>query len=303
MKVQTSVAGSANAIGAAARGSSRRTASAPKARPRSTAPLWLRIGGPILIIVLLAFVLLPVVVVTLAAFNDKALLTFPPESWSLRWFRRVFTYADFQDGFHASMIVMLWASCLALAIGTGLAVAVKRMAFPGKHLLQAILLSPLVIPHFTVGLGLLILVAQFNIERGYSIVILCHVILVLPFVLRSVYVSMENLDERLEQSAASLGASPVRVLFTITIPLLAPGLFGGWLFAAIMSFSEFTASLFVTTQSTQTLPVAMYNYVREFADPTLAALSVVYIFVTAALLIFAHRFLGLGRILNIEDTH
>ena len=108
---------------------------------------------------------------------------------------------------------------------------------------------------------------------------------------------------RLEQSAASLGASPVRVLFTITVPLLAPGLFGGWLFAAIMSFSEFTASLFVTTQSTQTLAVTMYNYVREFADPTLAALSVVYIVVTATLLIFANRFLGLGRILNIEDNH
>ncbi|KAG1525853.1 hypothetical protein G6F50_018429 [Rhizopus delemar] len=70
-----------------------------------------------------------------------------------------------------------------------------------------------------------------------------------------------------------------------------------------MSFSEFTASLFVTTQSTQTLPVTMYNYVREFADPTLAALSVVYIVVPASLLIFANRFLWLGRILNIEDTH
>ncbi len=272
-------------------------------RVQSSVPLWLRIGGPIVVALILAFILLPVVVVTLASFNDKALLTFPPTSWSWRWFERVFTYADFRDGFHASMIVMGWASILALVIGTGLAVAVKRMEFPGKNILQAILLSPLVIPHFTVGLGLLILVAQFDIQRGYGIVILCHVILVLPFVLRSVYVSMENLDERLEQSAASLGASPVRVLFTITVPLLAPGLFGGWLFAAIMSFSEFTASLFVTTQSTQTLPVAMYNYVREFADPTLAALSVVYIALTAALLIFANRFLGLGRILNIEDNN
>jgi len=119
--------------------------------------------------------------------------------------------------------------------------------------------------------------------------------------MRSVYVSMENLDERLEQAAASLGASPLKVLLTVTVPLLAPGLFGGWLFAAIMSFSEFTASLFVTTQDTQTLPVAMYNYVREFADPTLAALSVVYIAVTATVLALANYFLGLGKILNIEE--
>jgi putative spermidine/putrescine transport system permease protein len=265
-------------------------------------PLSLRLGAPLLVAALLAFVLLPVVVVTLASFNDKALLSFPPEQWSLRWFQRVFAYPDFQQGFRASLVVVGWASSLALVIGTALAIAVKRMGFPGKDLLQAVLLSPLVIPHFTLGLGLLILVAQLDMDRGYGLVILCHVMLVLPFVMRSVYVSMENIDERLEQAAASLGASPLKVLLTVTVPLLAPGLFGGWLFAAIMSFSEFTASLFVTTQATQTLPVAMYNYVREFADPTLAALSVVYIAVTASLLAFANYFLGLGRILNIEDT-
>lgn len=275
----------------------------PAPRRRDMTMLLLRIGAPLLILLILAFVLLPVFVVTLASFNDKALLTFPPETWSWRWFIRAFTYPDFQQGFRASLIVMLWSSFIALGIGTALAIAVKRMAFPGKDLLQGILLSPLVIPHFTLGLGLLILVAQFDLDRGYGLVILCHVMLVLPFVMRSVYVSMENLDERLEQAAASLGASPLRVMFTITLPLLGPGLFGGWLFAAIMSFSEFTASLFVTTQMTQTLPVSMYNYVREFADPTLAALSVVYIAVTATLLAFANYFLGLGKVLNIEDGH
>lgn len=268
---------------------------------RSSVPLPLRLAGPLLIAVLLAFVLLPVAVVTVAAFNEKAILSFPPASYSLKWFERVFAYQDFRDGFRASLVVAAWSSFLALVIGTCLSIAVKRLEFGGKRTLLAILHAPLVVPHFTLGLGLLILVSQASVQRSYGIVILCHVMLVLPFVLRSVYVSMENLDERLEQAAMSLGASPAKVLLTVTIPLLAPGLFGGWLFAAIMSFSEFTASLFVTTQETQTLPVAMYNYVREFADPTLAALSVVYIAVTATVLAFANYFLGLGRILNIDD--
>jgi len=126
------------------------------------------------------------------------------------------------------------------------------------------------------------------------------VVLVLPFVLRSVYISLRNLDQRLELAATSLGARPLRVLITITLPLLAPGLVSGWLFAAIISFNEFTASLFVTAQRTQTLPVAMYNYVREYADPTMAALSVMFIVVTATILIIANVFLGLGKVLNIE---
>lgn len=274
-----------------------------KTRMRSPLSLPLRIAGPVLVALLMAFVLLPVVVVTISAFNEKAIIAFPPESWSLKWFERVFTYPDFREGFKASLVIMGWSSVLALIIGTALSIAVKRMEFNGKQTLLAILHSPLVVPHFTLGLGLLILVSQVQLQRSWGVVILCHVMLVLPFVLRSVYVSMENLDQRLEQAAASLGASPLKVLFTVTIPLLAPGLFGGWLFAAIMSFSEFTASLFVTTQDTQTLPVAMYNYVREFADPTLAALSVVYIGFTAAVLALAHHFLGLGSVLNIEEGH
>jgi putative spermidine/putrescine transport system permease protein len=127
-------------------------------------------------------------------------------------------------------------------------------------------------------------------------------VLVLPFVLRSVYVSLRNLDQSLERAAASLGAPPSRVLLTITLPLLLPGLVSGWLFAAILSFNEFTASLFVTAQRTQTLPVAMYNYVREFADPSMAALSVMYIVGTAALITFANVFLGLGKVLKIEQS-
>ena len=84
--------------------------------------------------------------------------------------------------------------------------------------------------------------------------------------------------------------------------MLIPGLVSGWLFAAILSFNEFTASLFVTAQRTQTLPVALYNYVREYADPSMAAISVIYIVITATLLIFANVFLGLGKVLNVEPS-
>jgi putative spermidine/putrescine transport system permease protein len=119
-------------------------------------------------------------------------------------------------------------------------------------------------------------------------------------VLRSVYVSLKNLDTTIERAAASLGAPPLQVLLRIDLPLLAPGLFGGWLFAAILSFNEFTASLFVTAQRTQTLPVAMYTYVREYADPSMAAISTLFIVSTAVILVVANRYLGLGRILAIE---
>ncbi len=262
----------------------------------------LALSGKLLVGLILAFIVLPALVVMLAAFNDRAILSFPPAKYSTRWFIRAVTYRDFQTGLWNSLVVTAWASMIALAVGTGFAIALKRYSFRFRSTLEGILLSPLIVPHFTIGLGLLILATGIGASRGFPVVVMTHVIVVLPFVIRSVYISLQNIDARLELAAASLGASPGRVLLTITLPLLAPGLVSGWLFAAILSFNEFTASLFVTGQATQTLPVAMYGYVREFADPTLAAVSVIYIVLTAALLAIANSFLGLGKVLNVQQS-
>src|SRR3989441_7231299 len=268
--------------------------------PRLSSQWLLRLLGGVTVSAILGFLLLPALVVTLAAFNSRAILSFPPESWSWRWFVKALAYDDFQAGFRNGLIVTGWASSIALVVGAAFALALERYEFRFKRALEAVLLSPLVVPHFTVGLGFLILAAHLALARGYGVIVACHVVLVLPFVLRSVYVSLRNLDPRLELAAASLGAPPQRVLVTITLPLLLPGLVGGWLFAAIISVNEFTASLFVTAQRTQTLPVALYNYVREYADPSMAAISVMYILATATLLTLANAYLGLGKVLNVE---
>jgi putative spermidine/putrescine transport system permease protein len=262
---------------------------------------FLKFVGIAVVVVLLGFVVLPALVVTLVAFNHQAMLAFPPEEWSWRWFIRALEYRDFRNGFYNGVRVMLFTSTLALVVGAGFAYVIDRYDFRGKTTLEAVLLSPLVIPNFTIGIGFLIFSAQIGMMRTYTVVVATHMVLVLPFVLRSVYVSLKNIDRRLELAASGLGASPGRVLVTVTLPLLVPGLFAGWLFAAILSFNEFTASLFVTAQRTQTLPVAMYNYVREYADPTMAAISVLFIVTTAVLLVFANAFLGLGKVLAIEE--
>jgi putative spermidine/putrescine transport system permease protein len=271
--------------------------------PRSYYQRVLGWAGLLVVVLILMFLILPAAVVTIAAFNDKAILSFPPQAWSWRWFARALAYPDFRDGFVNGLIVTAWSSSIALVAGGAFAFVIERYQFPFKRLIEGILVSPLIIPHFTVGLGFLILAARIGFSRGFTVVVACHVILVLPFVLRSVYVSLRNIDQSYELAAASLGATPLRVLLTVTVPLLLPGLVSGWLFAAILSFNEFTASLFVTSQHTQTLPVAMYNYVREFADPSMAALSVMYIVGTAILITLANSFLGLGKVLNIEEGH
>jgi putative spermidine/putrescine transport system permease protein len=162
--------------------------------------------GRALVVAILGFIILPAIVVGIAAFNDKALLSFPPQQWSLRWFYKAVEYRDFRNGFHNGLIVMLASSFVALAVGAAFAFVLDRYEFRAKRLIEGLLLAPLVVPHFTVGLGLLILASQVNLTRGFAVVVICHVILVLPFVLRSVYISLRNLDQRLELAASSLGA-------------------------------------------------------------------------------------------------
>jgi putative spermidine/putrescine transport system permease protein len=254
-----------------------------------------------LVSIILVFLTLPAVVILMTSVNPTEILRFPPQGFSLRWYERVFTYDDFRNSFYNGMAVTLFASTIAAAVGVAAAYLTNRFHFRGRNILDFILGSPLIIPRFTTGFGFLLLGSQLGLNNSYGIVILTHVVLVLPFVTRSVYVSIANIDLSLERSAANLGASPMNVFLRITLPLLTPGIVGGWIVASILSFTEFTASLYVTSYSTQTLPVAMYTYVREYADPTIAAISSLLIILTTAGMFLIDKFLGLKRILAIES--
>ena len=251
---------------------------------------------------ILLYMTIPALVVVMTSFSPSELLEFPPAGLSLRWYARALSYPDFRNGFANGLIVTTFASTIALAVGSAFAYLVDRYGFRGRGTLEAVLSSPLIVPHFTTGFGFLLLGAELGLTRSYAIVIAAHVLLVLPFVVRSVYVSLKNIDPRLERAAANLGASPGRVLARVTLPLLFPGMAGGWLIAAILSLTEFTASLYVTEARTQTLPVAMYGYIREYSDPTIAAISALLIIATTLLMLLANRTLGLRRILAI-DAH
>ena len=159
----------------------------------------------------------------------------------------------------------------------------------------------MIVPHFTTGFGFLLLGARLDLNQTYLIIIVAHVVLILPFVTRAVYVSLQNIDPNLERAASNLGASPLKVLWRVTVPLMLPGVAGGWLVAVILSLTEFSASLYVTASRTQTLPVAMYHYIREYTDPTIAAISALLILATTAIMLLANRFLGLREILAIES--
>ena len=120
-------------------------------------------GGAILVGAILCFVMMPFVVVAIASFNDGAILSFPPRSWSFRWYANAFQYRDFGAGLVNSLKVAAVGASVAVVAGAGFAYVLDRYEFRGKSALNAILMSPLVIPNFTIGLGLLILSAAASL--------------------------------------------------------------------------------------------------------------------------------------------
>ena len=248
------------------------------------------------VVALLAFMTFPTLVVIAVSFNPTAILAFPPAGFSLRWYENVVTYPQFQRAAVNSLIVTGGAVALALPIGTMAALALERGRLRGRSVWAALLLSPLVVPGVAAGLGFLILAAALGLLRSPAVLIAAHVTLVLPFVVRAVWVSVKNLDPALERAAASLGATPWRTFRRVTLPLLRPGLFAALLFALIVSVNEFVVSLFISNRVTEILPVAMFTYVVNYTDPTIAALSSLFIVATFVVVWLADRYLNLGRV-------
>ncbi len=166
---------------------------------RSPAVMVLRWSGRVLVAAILLFVLLPGIVVAVTAFNDRAILGVSAAGMvAALVLAGISPTVIFGRGFWNGLTVTLWASSIALVVGAAFAIAIHRYTFVLKSVLEGILLSPLIIPHYTIGLGVLILASQTGAGRGFPLVILTHVLLVLPFVMRSTFISLENLDSRLE---------------------------------------------------------------------------------------------------------
>jgi putative spermidine/putrescine transport system permease protein len=243
------------------------------------------------------FMLAPLVMVVLVAFTDKGYIALPFDGASLRWFRAIWQNQDFVDAFWRSNALAVAAATGAtlLAIPAGMAIAWHR--FPGREALLGLMLSPLMVPHVVLGIALLKFFTMLGAQGTFGGLALAHVVLVVPYVLRLVIAAATGFDRAIAQAAESLGASRWTVFRRVELPLLMPGVAGGWLIAFINSFDELTMSVFVASPATQTLPVKMYHHIVHTIDPLLASISTVLIVLTLALMLALDRLYGLDRIL------
>lgn len=247
--------------------------------------------------IFIAFITAPLLIVMAVSFTGKGYISLPTDGLSLRWFRAILDARDIMDAFWVSLWLGLASASVAVVLAVPGALALTRYRFPGRGVLMGFFLSPLMIPHVVLGVAFLRFFNTAGVSGSFFWLAMTHVVIILPYALRLTLAAATGLDRDAERAAQSLGAGRFTVFRRIVLPLILPGVAGGWMLSFIQSFDELTMTVFVATPGTTTLPVAMYNQIAHSIDPLVASVSTVLIVGTLIVMVVLDRIVGLDRVL------
>lgn len=235
--------------------------------------------------VTVAWLVFPTLIVIPISFSGSRSYKFPPEGWSLKWYQEIFDSPIWLQSAWNSLWLAFVVAAVSATVGTLAAVGL-RARMRGKFAVNALILSPIVVPVVLIGVGTYLLFLQWGLVSTPLGFILAHTVLGVPYVVVAVMASLSAVDRDVERAAASLGAGPVKVFFVVTLRLVLPGVLAGALFAFVASFDELVVSLFLVGPKFRTLPVTLFSAVSEQSNPSVAAVSVlVLLFTTLVMLV------------------
>jgi len=236
-------------------------------------------------VLILIFLLAPVLVIMPLSFSDSSFLVYPITGWSMKWYHGLFASDDWARAAKNSFIVAPSATVIATTLGTLAAVGLSRTSFPFKGLLMSVLIAPMVVPIVVVGVATYLFFAPIGLADSYIGLIIVHAALGAPFVLTTVLATLAGFNQNLVRASLSLGETPLNTFFRVTLPVIAPGVISGALFAFATSFDEVVVTLFLAGANQVTLPRQMFNGIRENISPTIAAVATLLIVFTTGLLL------------------
>ncbi|MGO4675732.1 ABC transporter permease [Bosea sp. 2YAB26] len=241
----------------------------------------------------LAYLALPLVVLVGASLTTTSFLAFPPQGLTLAWYGKMLGDPSYVSAFMTSTLLAIAATIVAVVLAVPAAIAIARYRFPGRRLLSEILMSPLILPHVVLGAALLQYGSAIGLVRSFTALLVGHVVIIMPFVLRAVLPQLSDEQRSLEEASADLGARPLTTFFLVTLPQIRSGLVSGAIFAFIASFINVELSIFNTTAELTTIPVKLFNYVQYTIDPMIAAVSGLTIIVAAIVIVLLDLTIGL----------
>lgn len=255
----------------------------------------MRKAGLAVLFAVLLFLLGPFVVIAAAGLSAGDTLAFPPQGLSLRWVEAVFGMDNFRASFVLSLELAVGATLLALLLGVPAAYGLARYRVPGREAVRTVVLTPVIVPGIIVGLALLRhAVVPLDMPVTLALV-LAHTVLVVPYAVRVVTASLDNLRTDVEEAAVMLGASRLQTFFKVVLPNIRNAILAAFILGFITSFNQVPVSLFLTGPGITTLPIDMLASMEFVYDPSIAALSALMALLSMAIVLVAERLLGLSR--------
>jgi putative spermidine/putrescine transport system permease protein len=235
------------------------------------------------------FMVLPSLIVIPMSFSDSIMMKFPPDTFSLRWYRAFFSKPEWTGAFWLSLKLGLGVMGLSTLFGVLAAIGLVRGRFPGRELIRGFLISPMIVPVVVTALAMYYFYAELKLTGNSWSLLFSHTCMATPIVMVIVSATLQNLNPNLEKAAQMLGATPCRTFFQIVLPIIRPGVIVGGLFAFILSFDEVVIAAFIGGYRSATLPKRMFENVRDEMDPTVAAISTVLVLISIILLLIVGR--------------
>jgi putative spermidine/putrescine transport system permease protein len=253
-------------------------------RPYTPAGHAARLGYWALCAAILIFLVLPIAAIVPLSFNAGSFLSYPLAGVSLRWYRELFASPYWTAAFRNSLIVAVSTTALATPLGALAALGATRLSSRLKPLVMGALIAPMVVPTIVLAIGAYFLYAPLHLTDSYLGLILAHTTLAVPFVVLVVHASLQGFDSGLLRAASSLGATPRYALLKVLLPMIAPGVLAGAIFAFMTSFDEIVVAIFLAGPEQRTLPLQMFDGVRDQISPTITAAATVLIATSVVLL-------------------
>ncbi len=256
-----------------------------------------RIAYLVCCVLIFAFLIAPILVIVPLSFNAEPYFTFTEgmvrleaEAYSLRWYRQIIQDEVWTRALGNSLIIGIAATALATALGTLAALGLSSPAMPGRRFAMGLLISPMVTPVIISAAGMFFFFSNLGLAQTHLGLILAHAALGTPFVVITVTATLSAFDTNLTRAAASLGAGPLRTFRRVQLPLIAPGVISGALFAFATSFDEVVVVLFMGSVEQRTIPRQMWAGIREQISPAILAVAT-FLIAFAVLLLLAVEWL------------
>lgn len=254
------------------------------------------------IIAYFLFLLTPLVIAVPVSFSKLAV--FPPNALTVQWYVAFFTSNTFYQAWRVSLITAAASAAIATVIGAGFALAMTRgrsvLNAPARRLLVTVMLSPLIVPGVATGIGLVFYFTYIGLVNGWARLIVAHVIITMPYVVRVMISALQEFDSSIEEAASNLGASDIRVFLTITLPVVRSGVVVAFILAFMASFEELSVTAFVTQPGMATLPVVLFGYIQNDFNPVIAVVSTVMTALAALVMLTVDRVIGIDRVLGLK---